>query len=55
MEMQWIGFLDSKDKMIKYYTIHADLVPLNISPILVKMQSPHSYHQNLCHISGQIH
>jgi len=31
MEMQGIGFLDSKDKMIKYYTIHADLVPLNSS------------------------
>jgi len=25
------GFLDCKDKMIKYYTIHADSVRLNIS------------------------
>jgi len=33
MEMQRIGFLDSKDKMIKYeyYTIHTDLILLNIS------------------------
>jgi hypothetical protein len=54
MEMKRIGFLDSKGKIVKYFTTHADLVSLNINIKSAKVQSSHSYHQNFCHISGKI-